>query len=73
MRKLSSTQLSLVRDALSEPFATDQDYFFRVSVYPRNLRGLIRAGAVVEVDGRYVVSAEAAALASTSVEEGGGS
>jgi hypothetical protein len=60
--RLSVTQRSLVSHALEDHEQGDQDWFLRGCVYPRNLTGLIRAGAVELVDGKYRVTDSAAAL-----------
>lgn len=64
MRRLSPTQRELVISALEDQ---EPDFFLRACVYSRNLQGLIRIGAVVVVDGHYVVSDAARA----QVEESG--
>lgn len=52
--KLSPTQRALVLAGLEDP--DDQDWFFRNCVYPKNLTGLVRAGAVELVGDLYQVT-----------------
>jgi hypothetical protein len=52
--KLSETQQSIIKTAIED--ADDQDFYFRTGVYPRNLAGLVRIGAVELVDDQYRVT-----------------